>query len=521
MTIPRTILRAAAANGRAADDAELGALAVTATFSLGTLSVPGDSLDNNIAISRNAAGQLLVNGGAVAIKGGTPTVANTALIQVFGLTGNDTLSLNEASGALPRAQLFGGGGNDTLTGGSGADQLFGEAGNDTLLGKGGNDLLFGGSDNDTLIGGDADDQVFGDGGNDRLIWNPGDDSDVFEGGDGTDTAEVNGGNGAETFALTANGTRTLFERVDVAPFELDMGTMEKVVLNMNGGDDRFSATGNLAALVQLTVDGGAGNDRILGGNGADLLQGGDGDDFVDGNQGSDTAFLGAGNDVFMWDPGDGSDSVEGQDGNDMLLFNGSAAAEQFTLSANGGRIVFTRDIGAIVMDTDDVETIEVHAFGGSDRLTINGLAGTDVKTVRIDLAAAGGVGDSQADVVVLNGTAGDDAVAIVMDNGAVVVRGLGAEVVVLNFEPGVDRLQFNGLAGNDVVMANGAPAVTLALALHGGDGNDVLIGGGANDTLDGGAGFDVLIGGPGSDVLLAGEVSIQGLPGMLDAAFFG
>ena len=38
--------------------------ATTATFSAGTLTVFGDSLDNSIPISRNAAGQILVNGGA-------------------------------------------------------------------------------------------------------------------------------------------------------------------------------------------------------------------------------------------------------------------------------------------------------------------------------------------------------------------------------------------------------------------------------------------------------------------------
>ena len=35
---------------------------------------------------------ILVNGGAVAVMGGTPTVANTSLIQVFGTGGNDTIS---------------------------------------------------------------------------------------------------------------------------------------------------------------------------------------------------------------------------------------------------------------------------------------------------------------------------------------------------------------------------------------------------------------------------------------------
>src|SRR5262245_49048406 len=74
----------------------------------GLLSVFGDNLDNTITISRDAAGKILVNGGAVNIIGGTATVANTATIQVFGQGGNDTITLNEASGALPRALLFGG-----------------------------------------------------------------------------------------------------------------------------------------------------------------------------------------------------------------------------------------------------------------------------------------------------------------------------------------------------------------------------------------------------------------------------
>src|SRR5262249_34984068 len=135
--------------------------ATTASFGNGVLSVVGDAGNNTIVISRDAAGRILLNGGAIAVTGGTPTVANTAQIQVSGLGGNDSISLDEANGALPAAHLFGGAGNDTLTGGSGADQLFGQTGNDTLLGKGGADFLFGGGDNDTLTGGDADDQVFG------------------------------------------------------------------------------------------------------------------------------------------------------------------------------------------------------------------------------------------------------------------------------------------------------------------------------------------------------------------------
>jgi Ca2+-binding RTX toxin-like protein len=100
-------------------------LAVPASFvPSGILTVNGDSLDNRILISRNFAGAILVNNGTVPISGGTPTVANTTLIQVAALAGNDEVTLDEANGAAPRrpGRLVG---NDTLTGGSGNDTLVG------------------------------------------------------------------------------------------------------------------------------------------------------------------------------------------------------------------------------------------------------------------------------------------------------------------------------------------------------------------------------------------------------------
>src|SRR5258705_4705459 len=149
-------------------------MAIKASFSQGAhlLTELGDSADNTITTSRNAAGQILVNGGAVPIQGGPATVANTALIQVFGQGGYDTITLDESNSALPAAPLFGGAGNDTLTGGSGGDLLFGQAGNDTLLGKGGNDLLFCGSGKHVLNGGHGGEPMLGADRNDRTMSNP-------------------------------------------------------------------------------------------------------------------------------------------------------------------------------------------------------------------------------------------------------------------------------------------------------------------------------------------------------------
>jgi Ca2+-binding RTX toxin-like protein len=480
-------------------------MAIKASFSSGAglLSVFGEDLDNAVTISRNAAGLILINGGAVQVTGGQPTVANTSQMLVFGQAGNDMLVLDESNGALPPAQMFGGAGNDTIVGGSGGDLLFGQSGNDTLLGKGGNDFLFGGAGNDTLTGGDGDDQVFGEGGNDRMIWNPGDDTDLVEGGDGTDTAEVNGGNGAEDFTATANGTRVRFDRLDPAPFSLDMGTTEKLVLNMNGGDDSFSATGNLATLISVTVDGGAGNDTILGSNGADTLIGGDGNDFIDGQQGNDVAMLGAGDDVFQWDPGDGSDTVEGQGGYDTLLFNGSNIGETMEISPNGGRARLTRDVGTITMDLNDIERIQLNALGGADKITVANLAATDVKYVDINLSATGGSGDDAADQVIANGTNGSDQVNISATGTTVTVAGLAAQVTVAGAEAG-DLLVVNTGNGNDTINASTLSASIIGLTIDAGAGNDTVIGSQGKDTILGGDGNDTVTGGRGDDVALLG-----------------
>jgi Ca2+-binding RTX toxin-like protein len=483
-------------------------MAVIASFSpaSATLTEFGDSLDNTIVTSRDAAGKLLVNGGAVAVQGGTATVANTSLIQVFGQDGNDTISLDESLGALPRANLFGGAGNDVLTGGSGADMLFGQSGNDTLLGKGGNDLLFGGAGNDILTGGDADDQMFGEAGNDRMIWNPGDDSDLMEGGTGTDTAEVNGGNGAEIFTITANGTRVRFDRVSPAPFSLDIGTTESLVLNANGGDDVISATGDLASLIQLTIDGGAGNDTISGGNGADVLMGGDGNDFIDGQQGNDLIQMGDGDDIFQWDPGDGSDTVEGGIGADTMAFNGSNIAETFDISANGGRTRFTRNIASIVMDVNDVERIQVNALGGADAITVNNLAGTDVAQVDVNLGAAlgGTTGDAQADTVSVKGTNGTDIIDVFGSGTSAAVVGLSALVAITGAEGANDSLVVSGLGGDDLISATTAPAGVMKLTIDGGTGADTILGSQGDDTLLGGDGDDLIVGGRGNDVAFMG-----------------
>jgi Ca2+-binding RTX toxin-like protein len=481
-------------------------LSASAVFvaNTGVLTVTGDAQNNNLTIGQDGLGNINVNGGAVAIKGGTPTVTNVSLIQVFGLGGNDTIKLDETHGALPKANLFGGDGNDVLIGGSGNDQLFGQAGNDTLLGMGGDDLLFGGAGNDILTGGAGNDQVFGQAGDDRMIWNPGDGTDLNEGGDGNDTVVVNGGNADEIFTVTANGSRVRVDRTNPAPFSLDIGTTENLVINGNGGNDTISAGNGLAGLIGLTFDGGAGNDILTGGDGNDLLIGGDGNDIINGGRGNDTALMGAGDDTFVWNPGDGSDVVEGQDGNDTLQFNGANISENINLLANGSRVRFTRDIGNVTMDVNGTEQVNFTALGGNDTVTVNNLAATDVKGVNIDLAspAGSGTGDGAVDNVIVAGTNNADNIGITGSNGNITVSGLPATVTIQGVES-TDQLTVQALGGNDTVSA-AALQTAVALTIDGGNGNDNIVGSQFADMLLGGAGNDVINGGRGNDVALMG-----------------
>ena len=295
-----------------------------------------------------------------------------------------------------------------------------------------------------------------------------------------------------------------------ADFTFDRADVATIVVDARDGDDLVridEANGVFTDGIATTIGGGGGSDKLLGGSGAEQLNGGGGDDSIDGNRGADAAAMGDGDDTFVWDPGDGSDRIEGEAGADTMLFNGANIAEQVVLSANGDRLRFFRDAGNITMDTDGVERVDFTALGGADVVTVNDLGATDVDELNVDLAAAGGGGDGQADRVVVNGTDAGETIAASGGNGAVTVAGLATTVDVTNAEPANDALTINALGGGDVALAAGLASTSVALTLDGGAGNDVLIGSAGNDTLFGRDGDDVLLGGPGQDVLDGGTGS--------------
>jgi Ca2+-binding RTX toxin-like protein len=314
------------------------------------------------------------------------------------------------------------------------------------------------------------------------------------GGDGAaDSVTVNGTQGADVFGAAgdAGGVSVFGLHAAIDLFFAEQAN-DRLTLNALGGDDVIDATSLEADGIQLTMNGGLGEDVFLGSEGNDLMNGGDGDD---------VALMGAGDDVFVWNPGDDNDILEGQDGFDRMLFNGSNASENINIFANGGRVIFFRDVANVTMDLNDVEGIDFNAMGGADAVVIGDLSGTDVVEININLASLIG---SEADSIIVNATNGDDTALVVGDATGASVLGLAAQVNITGAEAANDRLTVNALAGDDVVEASGLLAGAIQLSADGGAGDDILVGGEGNDVLAGAEGDDVLIGGNGLDVLDGG-----------------
>jgi Ca2+-binding RTX toxin-like protein len=451
--------------------------------------------------------------------------------------------------------------DDVITGKGGADTLLGAAGNDLFVWNpsDGNDVVEGDADTDTLrfIGGNVA-EVFTMGANGtRSVLTRNIDSvtldangvEIFElrtlgGADQVtvddfatsgvkqaivDLAAVSGGaagdNLVDTVSVTGKAAEDNLKVASVGAAVVVTGMAAEVrilhaekidILALEGGvgNDLMDA-GKLAAnKLALHLNGGSGNDSLTGSAGhdvldggldSDTLNGGAGNDTVTGGVGADLAFLGTGNDRFTWVPGEGSDTVEGGAGNDTLDFDGSAGVESFALSPNGGRVQFTRNLGNILMDLNDVERIELAALGGADTVTVNDVKGADLKLLAIDLAGSTpGAGDGAADAVIVNATSGNDTIKVALSGAEIAITGLAASTTIANAELANDTLTINGLGGKDAVDASKLTAGHLKLTIDGGEGNDGIVGSGGSDTLLGGTGNDTVTGGQGDDTAFLG-----------------
>lgn len=450
-----------------------GSTANLARQNLGVFNLSVTNVENAVIRGQGGDDRLAVN---------NLSDTDIQFVRFDGDAGNDTLDSSntetpiDSDGGDGNDLLVGGSGNDfflgnagddTLVGGDGNDTLRGNAGNDSILGGNGSDVIRGDDGNDTIIGRPGSDSIAGDAGNDLIIWNNGDGSDFIEGGEGTDTVQVNGNpvNGNQ-FNIVSNGERVIFNRLNQGEFVLNVNDVEvfdvtggasgdrlgiasvvgtdlqRVVFDGAGGDDTLNGLAD--ANIPIFALGGAGNDILGGGLVNDTLEGGIGDDTLQGGAGDDSMNGGAGNDVFFWNNGDGSDILEGGEGTDRVVIAGAGDnVNEFTLSLRGNRASFSRvNLDPFTLNMGTLEEVLVGGGNQSDQFTIN------------DVAAAG-----------------------------------------------VNLVRFVSGGGNDTLFGGKATQALQALT---GAGNDLVIGGAGNDSLVTEDGDDTIIGGPGNDIIQAG-----------------
>jgi Ca2+-binding RTX toxin-like protein len=397
-------------------------------------------------------------------------------------------------GAIEHA--VGGDGDDSISGGSGANWLRGSRGTDLLQGGASNDILDGGADDDLLQGGANNDTLDGGAGDDLLQGGTGGDS--IAGGLGVDTIDYSEGAAGVTVDLGVlafqNTGGSGFDRI--AGVENLIGTNAVDHLTGDGNANRLTGLGQFDDLAGSggadTLDGGQGSDSLTGGAGDDLVYGGFGSDTMAGGTNADTldysllageTFLDISIAVAQNTHSGGNDTLIGFEnmitgaGDDRLFGSGQANNIQ---SGEGADTIKAADGADVIRAAGGEDRITGGGggdsiWGGDGRDFIRGGVGGD--TFDFDSSTESGVGLAACDVVRDFQTAQGDKfdfadlyLATFAYIGAGAFGGIGdAEVRVDDIAEGqLVQVDINGDGGSDL---------------------DILV---ANDGLTGGAGDFVL-----------------------------
>lgn len=340
----------------------------------------------------------------------------------------------EATGGLNT--IYGGQGNDTLTGIGGTNHIYGDGGDDVIKAAGGLNTIDGGEGDDTLIGAGGTNKISGGTGNDVLtgiaLGN------VLDGGDGDDRinaigayVKAHGGRGDDRIIASGGYVEAHGDDGDDQLYALGLAS------NMRGGDgnDILVSMGNFNL-----QRGGAGRDVLVGLGQMNVQLGEEGDDILVGIGGINIQHGGDGNDVMF---GQGGFNVQvGGKGNDILIAGGTGNlqfSDGFSAVLPADLKIDKTSFGTLIDKLDDL----VGAGGGGD-----------------DIALGGGSGNVQ-----FTGDGND------------LLLGAGTAVV-----------QFAG-AGDDLIFGGG-----LAAVQYGDEGDDVIVGGGQAAVQFGGSGDDLMIG---------------------------
>ena len=368
---------------------------------------------------------------------------------------NSTAGVNVDLRLDGAAQNTGGQGIDTL---SGIEYLIGSSFGDTLRGNDDFNLIIDGAASGPALS--QTDSLFGYGGNDSILVTRAAAAVAtnvnMDGGDGDDFIELRGGTLSAALATNAAG----------------------LVASSTGASQTYMALGttsNDRNLDVVTVDGGAGNDRIvLSGVASATINAGSGADIV------------------------------------SISMRGAATVNNYQLTLGTGADIIQLGVGA-----NAAASTEVAATARTNRVTDFevGNAGDKFELTNfLNLGLTGYTANSDAfaDGHLRLVQSGEDLLLQSDRDGSGAVNGFQTIFTISNgYTGGFTTFNFDGMIGSLNLTGIGALDETLTGAtkadtLNGGDGNDVLVGLAGNDTLNGGNGNDTLTGGAGDDTLDGG-----------------
>lgn len=267
--------------------------------------------------------------------------------------GIDTVTL---LGSAP-INVFDNGGNDTITGNTGANRIEVSGGIDVAHGGGGVDRLFVDYSNATLsVIGTAVNVT--DGGSHAVTFDGFENITIYS-GSGDDTITVGDG---RNVVRTAGGNDTITS--GDGHNLINAGQGNDTVTAGDGGNRIWGGFGN------DTITSGIGNDYVNGGGGDDTLTGGGGNDTLNGRTGNDTISGSAGDDVLIG--GKGINTLDGGTDNDTADYSLSGAGVTVSLA-----LAVAQAVNA--SETDTLTNIE-NLTGSAFRDTLTGDGGNNVLT---------------------------------------------------------------------------------------------------------------------------------------------
>jgi Ca2+-binding RTX toxin-like protein len=495
------------------DDALIGGVGNT----LGQFLIGADAGDDIYEGGNGFDTAIMVYDGRLGVGASTVGIA----FDLRSIAGDSAITFNGvAAGSLSSIErlTFRGTTVDDVVGGTGgADSLTGLAGNDTLDGWFGNDLFSGGLGDDIIIGGEGLDTVT------YVNSTAGVNVDLRIVG----VAQNTGGEGNDTLTgieyLTGSAFGDTLRGDDDFNLIIDTGSSglgQTDSLFGYGGNDSILVTRAAAALANtINLDGGDGADFI------ELRSGTLSSSLLTNTQGLSTAtYMALG--TTSSDRNVDTVTVDGGAGDDRIILSGVASA---TINAGTGNDILSISMRGITT----VNNYQITLGTGADIIQFGGISAevaTTARTNRVTDFDRGDTGDKFEMSAYLNGgltgytansnafasghmrlvQSGSDLLLQVDRDGAGVTNGFVTIFALSNGYTGAfTAFNFDGFIGNLTLTGIGVLDETLTGAtgndvLSGGDGIDRLNGLDGNDTLNGGNDNDILRGGNGNDTLDGG-----------------